>query len=185
MNHDIRAVRGFFHWLVRLKRVGSDPRDSLTLVNAAVDVRHARRELTADELRELLTAVRASGRTFRGRTGEDRFFLYLVAAGAGFRANALAHLTPADFDLGDSPTVTLAARFAKNRKTKVQPLPADAAAALRGYLAGKPANGPTWAGPRTSRRTSWRRPGRTRRKSPFALPASRGRKNTELIRLML
>ena len=42
--------------------------------------------------------------------------------------------------------MTLAARFNKNRKMKVQPLPADVAAALRGYLAGKPAERPVWGG---------------------------------------
>jgi integrase/recombinase XerC len=146
VNHYIRAVRGFFRWLVKLKRIGSDPLDSLTLVNAAVDVRRARRELTADELRDLLTGTRASGRTFRGLSGEDRFFLYLVAAGTGFRANALANLTPANFDLGEAPAVTLAARFAKNRRTKVQPLPPDVAAALRAYLAGKSTHARVWAG---------------------------------------
>ena len=152
----------------------------------------------------------------------------------------------------------MAARFAKNRKTKVQPLPADVAAALRDYLDGKPANAPvwggtwasgctgaemlrrdleavgiayavegpdgpeyadfhslrhtyltmlgrngvdlrtlknwpgirrrcsppatrtagctTWPGPWTSCRTSCRRPGRTRRKSPFALTGTEGAK---------
>lgn len=71
--------------------------------------------------------------------------LYLTAAGTGFRANALANLTPADFDL-DTTTVTLPARFAKNRKTKVQPLPADVADALRAFLNGKPANALVWGG---------------------------------------
>ena len=42
--------------------------------------------------------------------------------------------------------MTLAARFAKNRRTKVQPLPFDVAAALREYLDGKPANAPVWGG---------------------------------------
>ena len=42
--------------------------------------------------------------------------------------------------------MTLAARFAKNRKTKVQPLPADVAAALRAYLTGKPENALVWGG---------------------------------------
>ena len=144
-NHYTRAVRGFTRWLVRLKRIGSDPLDSLTLVNAAVDVRHGRRELTADELRALLTGTRESGVAFRGLTGEDRFMLYLLAAGSGFRSNALANLTPTDFDL-DAATVTLAARFNKSRRTKVQPIPADVAAALREYLTGKPANSPIWGG---------------------------------------
>src|SRR5262245_39469217 len=35
---------------------------------------------------------------FHGLTGEDRYALYLTA-NTGFRANALANLTPADFDL--------------------------------------------------------------------------------------
>ena len=145
VNHYVRAVRGFFRWLVKVKRIGSNPLDSLPLLNAAVDVRRARRELTADELRRLFTAARSSKRTFRGLAGADRFALYLTAAGTGFRASALANLTPADFDF-DAGTVTLAARFAKNRRMKVQPLPADVAAELRDYLEGKPANSPVWGG---------------------------------------
>jgi integrase len=129
------------------KRIGLNPLESLTLINEKVDVRCARRELTADELRALLTATRTSGRGFRGLTGEDRFHLYLTAAATGFRARALAHLTPADFDLdGDTPTVTLAARFNKSRKPKVQPIPSDAAEQLRTYLRGRPANEPVWGG---------------------------------------
>jgi hypothetical protein len=44
------------------------------------------------------------------------------------------------------PTVTLAARHAKNRKTKVQPLPDDLAELLRDYLKDKPAGQPIWGG---------------------------------------
>ncbi len=147
MNRYITAIRGFFRWLVKLKRIGSDPLDSLTLVNARADVRHARRELTADELQALLTGTRASLRTFRGLTGPERYFLYLTAAGTGFRSNGLANLTPADFELeAETPVVTLAARFAKNRKTKVQPLPPDVANALRDFLTGRPKNSPVWGG---------------------------------------
>ncbi len=145
VNHYIRAVRGFFRWLVKAKRVGADPLDSLTLVNAAVDVRRARRELTAVELGRLFVAARDGARTYRRLSGVDRYFLYLVAAGTGFRASALSNLTPADFDL-DAGTVTLAARFNKSRRLKVQPLPADIAAALRPYLDGKPAGAPVWGG---------------------------------------
>ena len=147
INRYITAVRGFFRWLVRLKRIGSDPLDSLTLVNARVDVRHGRRELTVDELQSLLSTTRASGRTFRGLTGRERYFLYLVASGTGFRSNAMANLTPADFDLeSGSPVVTLAARFNKSRKTKIQPIPTDVADALRDYLSGKAADALIWGG---------------------------------------
>jgi integrase/recombinase XerC len=146
-NHYVRTVRAFFNWLVEAKRMLSNPLETLTLQNAAVDVRRARRELTADELRRLFTAARSSKRTFRGLTGTDRFYLYLTAAGTGFRANALANLTPADFDLDvGGPIVTLAARFNKSRKPKEQPIPTDVADALREHLSGKPLNAPVWGG---------------------------------------
>ncbi len=147
VNHYVRAVRGFFRWMVRSKRLPSNPLDTLTLLNSKTDIRHGRRELTESELRSLFVATRKSTRVFRGLTGTDRFHLYLTAAGTGFRANALANLNPSDFDLNEAgPVVTLAARFAKNRKQKTQPLPSHVAAALREYLAGKPANSPVWGG---------------------------------------
>ena len=42
----------------------------------------------SDELRRLFDAARESTRTFRGLSGADRYYLYLVTAGTGFRANA-------------------------------------------------------------------------------------------------
>lgn len=111
----------------------------------AEDIRHARRELTAAELRRLFDVTRASTRTFRGLTGEDRYFLYLTAAGIGFRANAPANLTPGHFDFA-AGTVTLPARLNKSRKVKVQPIPPDVAAVLAGYIAGKPGGEPIWGG---------------------------------------
>jgi len=66
---------------------------------------------------------------------------------ADYQARALANLTPADFRLDSAaPTVSLAGRFAKNKKPKVQPLPVDVAVALVDYLAGKPAGVPVWGG---------------------------------------
>src|SRR5437764_9071089 len=81
-------------------------------------------------------------------SGVDRLALYATACGTGFRASSLASLTPDDFDLAaEMPTVTLAARHAKNRKTKVQPIPPDVAELLRDYLADRPAGQPIWGGP--------------------------------------
>ena len=59
----------------------------------------------------------------------------------------MASLTPDDFDLNtDAPTVTLAARFNKSRKLKVQPIPLDVAVTLREYFEGKPIEGAIWGG---------------------------------------
>ncbi len=146
VNHYVRAVRGFFRWLVKAKRVGSNPMDALAFDRGtAVDVRRARRELTARELRRLFDAARTSNRVFRGLDGQARYTLYLAAAGIGFRANALTNLTPAEFDFA-AGTVTLPARFNKSRRVKVQPIPADVAAELRAYLNGKPVGEPVWGG---------------------------------------
>ena len=145
VNHYIRAMRGFFRWLVKANRLGNDPLRTLTLVNISADIRRQRRELTADELRQLFKAAKNSNNTFRGLSGHDRYMLYLVAAGTGFRANALANLTPQDFNAEDA-TLTMAARFAKNHRTKVQPLPAEVSQALVKFLEGKPAGQPIWSG---------------------------------------
>ena len=65
VNHYIRAAKGFTRWLVRLKRIGSDPLESLSLINEAVDVRGGRRELDAEELGRLFVAALFSiGRRF-------------------------------------------------------------------------------------------------------------------------
>src|SRR5262249_36254973 len=98
-NHYVRAVRAFLRWMVRVRGRPDHPPPSLALVSAQADQRHARRELSAEELRRLLEVARASRRSFRGLAGEDRFHLYAAACGTGFRASALASLTPERFDL--------------------------------------------------------------------------------------
>jgi integrase len=135
-------LRTFGNWLVRDRRLGESPFRHMEAENTTTDRRHDRREL-----RRVLGAARRSARSYRGLSGADRFHLYATACGTGFRASGLASLKPESFDLaGKLPTVTLAARHAKNRKTKVQPLPEDLAELLRGYLADKPPDQPVWGG---------------------------------------
>jgi integrase len=146
VNHHVQALRAFGRWLAG-KRLPSNPFDRLTLLNTATDRRHDRRELTADELRHMLALTGASEQNFRGLAGADRAALYLTACATGFRVRALAGLTPSDFDLdADVPVVVLPARLAKNKRQKVQPLPADVAPVLRCYLAGRPKTSPVWPG---------------------------------------
>lgn len=95
----------------------------------------------------MLEAARASEVITMGLTGEDRFHLYLTAAGTGFRASELASLTPESFDLdADPPTVTVDAAYTKNRKAVAQPLPPGVAHALRVYLDGRRVGRPMWTG---------------------------------------
>jgi excisionase family DNA binding protein len=105
INHYIRSARGFFRWLVRTKRLPSNPTDTLDFLDAQTDVRRARRELTAAELRDLLAAAHASQQNFRGLDGAARFHLYATGCATGFRASGLASLTPDSFDLGGCPRI--------------------------------------------------------------------------------
>jgi hypothetical protein len=94
-----------------------------------------------------MAAARGNSQTFRGLTGYDRFVLYAMACGTGFRAGALASLTPESFELDDElPNVSLAARKNKSHKLMVQPIPPDFAELLRDYLRDKTAGQPVWSG---------------------------------------
>ena len=146
-NFYLQAVKQFCRWLVKDRRTADNPLAHLSGGNVRMDRRHDRRELTEGELRRLLTATKASERTFRGLTGSHRFHLYAAACGTGFRASALASLTPESFDLdAETPTVTLPARLNKNRRLRVQPLPPDVADLMRDYLEARPAGQPLWGG---------------------------------------
>src|SRR6478672_8244317 len=84
---------------------------------------------------------------FRGLHGRDRFAIYAVALGTGFRAEELAALRPESFDLdANPPTVTVGAGYTKNREPVVQPIAPTLAMFLRVYLVGRPSGGPVWLG---------------------------------------
>ena len=146
-NYYRRHLKQFGAWLLRERRIGVNPFAHLELERIDIDVRHRRRAATADELSRLIDTARQSRHRFRDLTGPDRAMLYTVAFATGFRAAALASLTPAHFDLAaDAPAVALAARNNKSRKAKSNPLSADVADALRAYLAGRPSGQLIWPG---------------------------------------
>jgi integrase len=146
-NQYLSHLKSFCRWLVRDQRTGANPLLQLEAGNAQVDRRHDRRELEAEELRQVLAVTRSRERSYRGLTGADRYAFCATACGTGFRASALASLTPEGIDLdGEVATVTLATRRNKSRVLKVQPIPPDLAQLLRDYLQGKPAGQAVWGG---------------------------------------
>ncbi len=151
VNDYLAAVKGFTRWLWRDKRSVLDALAGLSRFAYTGDVRHARRDLSPDELGLLLDAARQSPKSIRCLTGMERYFLYLAAAATGFRASELASMTPESFHLdGDAPTATVEASCTKNRKLAVQPLPLDVARVLGDFLRDKLAGEPVWPG-------KWRR----------------------------
>jgi integrase len=148
-NYYLTAVKGFTRWLAGLgRRATMDPLAGMAgLANAAADIRHSRRDLSAEELHWLLETTRTSARSYRRLRGLDRFHLYLTATATGLRVAELASLTPACFDLDQSrPVVRARAGYTKNRKEAKQPVQPDVAEALRGYLEGRPADSLIWPG---------------------------------------
>jgi integrase/recombinase XerC len=146
-NHYRVSLRSFGRWLSReAKRLPTNPFGDLGKI-PVLEQRHARRELPTDQIRLLLATTAVSTRVFRRLDGPTRSILYATASGTGFRAGGLARLTPECFRLDDArPTITLPVRGDKSKRGKVQPIPADLAAALRIFLEGKPGGKPVWPG---------------------------------------
>ena len=119
-----------------------------------LDRRRERRELTLIELSMLYGAAR-QGPTKYNMTGRDREALYRLASGTGFRAKELASLLPSAFELDATPpTITLAAKFSKNKKPVHQPIRSDLATWLRPWLEARPTDEPVFTGKRLYERTA-------------------------------
>src|ERR1019366_2886159 len=157
-NDYLAAVKGFTRWLWRDKRTVLDALAGLSkLANGETDVRHARRDISPDELGLLFEAAQSSPDVIRCLPGPDRHFLYLTACATGFRVSELASMIPESFSLdGDTLTATVQASCTKNKKLAVQPLPLGVADMLREYLREKPAGAIIWPGNPKAPAESWR-----------------------------
>jgi len=136
-NHYLQAFDSFCNWCVATKRLLANPIIGLERLNTAVDVRHARRALTPDELTKLVRSARASDERIQRLTGEQRARLYILSYMTGLRKREIGSLTPSSFDLGGvPPTVTLAAACSKHRRKDVLPLHPDLVGMIRQWLSG-------------------------------------------------
>lgn len=95
--------------------------------------RATRRALTPEELSALITAT-WDGPVRFGMTGPERSMLYRLASETGLRLCELRHLTPASFQLGESPTVTVMVGSRKQRREVVLPLRPETAEVLGSFL---------------------------------------------------
>ncbi len=139
------ASKSFSRWAWRDGRTVDYSLVGASAPNTQHDRRHVRRPLSEAELRALLDATRTAP-AWRGMTGADRAVLYLIASMTGLRRTELGSLTPESFHLDDAvPTIVCAAAYTKNGKQAEQPIPPTTAAALRGWLAGKPPGRPVFA----------------------------------------
>ena len=133
-NHYLTALKGFVAWMVREGRALRNPIADLSRLPDSVDRRHDRTALEPEQLDAMLSATRKGPVRF-GCNGEQRYWLYRVAAETGLRRGELKGLRVADFDLGDEPAVTVQAAYSRKRKlTQTIPLARATADGLLEYL---------------------------------------------------
>ena len=135
-NYYLRDLKSFCRWMQHERRLTANPIEYLDGQNAKTDIRRQRRALVADDMRNLLVVTR-NGPERCGISGSERALIYELAATTGLRVSELASLTVGSFSLDNSPSVTMDAAYAKNRRRDILPLRADMAGLLRTFLAGK------------------------------------------------
>lgn len=133
-NHYLSAVKSFCRWAVKQGRMAASPITLMGSISTEQDDKRERRALSAKDFAKLITVARGGKKT-HGLTGEDRAWLYLVAAYTGLRASELASLSAASFRLAER-TVLVRAAYTKNREEARQPIGEDLARMLGGWLAG-------------------------------------------------
>lgn len=126
----IRAIGGFTRWLVKTKKLPTDPLVSLEKPNPKKDRRRERRMLLPDEWPWLQAATVARGEQY-GMTAEERDLLYETAIQTGLRSNELRGLTRGKLQLKSAPPYVLAkASVTKNAEMARQYVTADMAERL-------------------------------------------------------
>jgi integrase len=143
LNHYRGAIRSFSRWAWKAGRLRDDPLRDVSGFNAQEDRRHDRRTIDVDDLRRLIDAAH-NGPPWRRMTGPARALCYRVAVATGLRFSELATLTAETFDLGEVPTVTVAAAYTKNGQVATLPLPRDLAQDLAPFLAALEHGAPTF-----------------------------------------
>lgn len=135
-NHYLQGLTTFCNWMVKARRLPSNPIVGLERLNVDVDIRHPRRALTPVEVSKLVASARASEELIQCYTGEARARIYLTSYMTGLRRKELASLTPRSFDLNATlPTLTVQATVSKHRKKDVLPLHPELVAMIREWAA--------------------------------------------------
>ena len=144
-NYYLTAFKSFANWMVKQKRASHNPIEAVERLE--VEPSEHRRAMEPDEVFRLIAAAhhgkpmerRDRAGSIRWRmTGPERTLLYRLAVETGLRRGAIDHLTVADFDTGEEPTVTVRRRAkTKNRKPLILPLRDATAKLLKEHLRGK------------------------------------------------
>ena len=139
-NHQLTSIKTFFKWLVKERRIGENPVEHLTKLNAKTDRRRIRRGLSESELQHLIAYTRTRPRRFK-MSGPQRALCYHLVAESGLRASEVCSLTRQSFTFDRESTVTVLAAYSKRKRDDVLPLRPETATMLRKHVESLPPAG--------------------------------------------
>ena len=133
LNHYGDTAKMFLDWCRKTERTARNPLAELGRYNAKTDVRHERRSISLDEFARLLDAA-CNGQRYGRMAGPVRELCYRFTFITGLRFSEVKAVRANWFDWR-TLTVTIPAKFSKNRKTKVLPIDATLATDLMIHIA--------------------------------------------------
>lgn len=101
-NKYLEALRAWTRWMMIHDRWDRDPLAKTGKIKGDTSNTRARTILSQEAFARLLRATRTQP-TRRNLSGEQRYWLYLIASQTGLRAQELHSLTPASFHLNEEP----------------------------------------------------------------------------------
>lgn len=139
------CMRSWSRWMLKNGRWPNNPLEFMPRFKGDVTSSRRRAILTDEQFAILLASTR-QGPPRRNLTGEQRYWLYLLASQTGLRAQELHSLTPQSFHLSHVPPyVEISCTVSKRRTTDRIELHPDFAKLVAGWLRGKPRNRGLWS----------------------------------------
>ncbi|MFT5528063.1 MAG: site-specific recombinase XerD [Pirellulaceae bacterium] len=144
-NKYLEAMRVWSHWMYKNKRWDNHVLARVEKIKGDTTNSRPRAILTDEQFEKLLKATR-KGPTRRNLTGEQRYWLYLLASQTGLRAQELNSLTPESFCLDvDAPFVQVHCTISKRRQLDRIILHPEFVQILRPWLKEQPAVRRLWS----------------------------------------
>ncbi|WP_428307972.1 tyrosine-type recombinase/integrase [Lacipirellula sp.] len=139
------AMRAWSRWMVKNGRWPNNPLEFMPKFKGDTTTSRRRAILTDDQFTILLTSTH-QGPPRRNLTGEQRYWLYLLASQTGLRAQELHSLTPQSFHLKEAtPFVEVHCTISKRRTTDRVELHPELAKLLSRWLRDKPHGRGLWS----------------------------------------
>lgn len=131
-----RHVKQFTAWLVREKHIETDPLQGWKLQTVRTE-RNPRDRLQPEEFGKLIQYVFGSTNRIEGMGGEERGWLYLLAATTGLRRGELASLTQHSFDF-QKRVIAVKRAYTKNGEFAVLPIHSEICEGLQTWVPRRP-----------------------------------------------